>query len=223
MSSAHHPRGLFITVEGGERAGKSTQLPRIQSFLDDAGCEVIVTREPGGTEAGEMLRHMLLHDQRSGKLTPLTETLLMGAARAEHLNRVIGPALAAGKVVLCDRFIDSTVAYQGYGLGVNLDLIDCINRAVTGTLLPDLTLLFDLAPEIGAGRPNAAAPDRVEQRDQEFHQRVRQGYLRLAAAEPDRIKVIHAARPVDEVTREATRLVARLLSSRRPIPRRPGI
>lgn len=191
--------GRFITVEGIEGAGKSTQLAFIRDVLQAAGKRVILTREPGGTGLGEEIRALLLAHRAEGMAAD-TELLLMFAARAEHLYRVIHPALASGDWVLCDRFTDSTYAYQGGGRGISMRRIETLEDWVQGGLRPDLTLLLDLPVEEGlirAGRRNPA--DRFEGEDFAFFQGVRQAYLELAGKHPQRYRIIDASRPVEAV------------------------
>lgn len=192
-------KGLFITLEGGEGAGKSTSLAFAQKWLQQAGHDVVVTREPGGTEAGERIRDVLLHS-RELHISPDTELLLMFAARAEHLARIILPALASGKTVLCDRFTDASYAYQGGGRGVPDTRIAALETWVQGGLRPDLTLLFDVPVETGRQRAvNRSEPDRFEQENNEFFGRVRQRYLDRAAREPVRIRVVDARQNPEQV------------------------
>ena len=182
-------RGRFITVEGIEGAGKSTHLPHIQRLLEGRGHPVVVTREPGGTEVGEAIRTLLLAPREEG-MEADTELLLMFAARAEHLGRVIRPALAAGRWVLCDRFTDATFAYQGGGRGVEARRIEVLEEWVQGGLRPDLTLLFDCPPEVGLARiAGRGGPDRIEGEGVAFFRRIRAAYLERAA----RYRVIDAA------------------------------
>jgi dTMP kinase len=192
--------GLFITLEGGEGAGKSTCLPIVQELLSRSGRDIVLTREPGGTKVGEKIRQLLLHTDD----TPIsidTELLLMFAARAQHLESVIRPALAAGKIVLCDRFTDATYAYQGGGRGVPFERIAVLESWVQGELRPDLTLLFDIPVEQGLARAGQrSAPDRFEQEGERFMDRVRAAYLELAAAAPARIRVVDASQPLEAVT-----------------------
>lgn len=193
------PRGLFITLEGGEGAGKSTQLAAIENWFRERGRDVIVTREPGGTATGERIRALLLDGCE--EMSAETETLLMFAARAEHLARVIRPALAAGRVVVCDRFTDATYAYQGGGRGLPLERIAQLERWVQGGLRPDLTLLLDVPVPVGLSRAQSRGePDRFEAEQHAFFERVREAYLAAASREPERVRVIDASRSAAEVT-----------------------
>jgi dTMP kinase len=200
--------GRFITVEGGEGAGKTTQLAFLRESLERVGHRVLLTREPGGTPLGEAIRTLLLGHRHDG-MALATETLLMFAARAEHLERVIRPALTAGCWVLCDRFTDATYAYQGGGRGLPAARIAVLEDWVQGSLRPDWTLLFDLPIEVGlarAGRRGAA--DRFEQEDRAFFERVRATYLERAGREPDRYRVVDADRPMATVRAEVEALLA---------------
>ena len=190
-------RGKFVTLEGVDGAGKSTHLEWIAKRLEAAGKKVVVTREPGGTPLGEALRELLLAQSMHLE----TETLLMFAARREHLEQVILPALAAGKWVLSDRFTDATFAYQGGGRGLDLSRIETLEHWVHQGLQPDLTLVFDLSVEEAKRRRAAAtsAPDRFEQEDLEFFARVRAVYLDRAARYPKRIQLIDAGRTIDNI------------------------
>ncbi|OGI44152.1 MAG: dTMP kinase [Candidatus Muproteobacteria bacterium RIFCSPHIGHO2_01_FULL_65_16] len=192
-------RGFFVTLEGGEGAGKSTNLAFVRQWLQQAGHSVLVTREPGGTALGERVRELLLH-RHELDIAPETETLLMFAARAEHLTRIIRPALAQGKTVLCDRFTDATYAYQGGGRGVAPERIALLETWVQGDLRPDLTLLLDVPVEVGLARAgNRGLPDRFERENGEFFARVRQAYLDLARRAPERIRVIDAGQSREQV------------------------
>jgi dTMP kinase len=185
-------RGLFITLEGGEGAGKSTSLAFVRHYLEQAGRRVVVTREPGGTPLGEKIRELLLHGRENINVD--AELLLMFAARAEHLARVIRPALADGACVLCDRFTDATYAYQGGGRGVPEARIRSLEDWVQQGLRPDLTLLLDIPVAQGLGRAGQrSAPDRFEREEIDFFERVRNRYLEVARNEPQRIQVIDAA------------------------------
>jgi dTMP kinase len=199
---------MFITVEGGEGAGKTTQLAFMRDYLERVGHRVLLTREPGGTMLGEELRILLLGHRHDG-MALATETLLMFAARAQHLEQVIRPALAAGRWVLCDRFTDATYAYQGGGRGLPAARIAVLEDWVQGSLRPDLTLLFDLPVEVGltrAGRRGAA--DRFEREDWAFFERVRATYLERANQEPGRYRIVDADRPVEMVRAEVEILLA---------------
>jgi dTMP kinase len=204
-------RGRFITVEGIEGAGKSTQMDVIRDFLNGQGRRVILTREPGGTPLSEAVREVLLDPANRG-MSPDTELLLVFAARAEHLHKVIEPALAAGDWVLSDRFTDATFAYQGGGRGVDAARIAVLEDWVQGGLRPDLTLLLDLPVEAGMARiAGRGQPDRFEREDDAFFQRIRASYLQRAADEPQRIRRIDATAPVDEVSRNVLEAVGALL------------
>ena len=192
-------RGRFITIEGGEGVGKTTNLDLVERLIREAGKDLVRTREPGGTPLAERIRELLLDPAHAG-MADDCELLLVFAARAEHLARVIRPALDAGQWVLCDRFTDATYAYQGYGRGLSLDRIAELERMVQGDLRPDLTLLLDVPVETGLARASARGElDRFEQEQQAFFERVREGYLARAAAEPDRFRVIDASQPLEVV------------------------
>ena len=199
---------MFITLEGIEGSGKTTQLPHLRDFVTSRGIECVVTREPGGTPAGGKIRSILL-DPESRGISARAELLLYVADRADHIERVISPALTSGKTVLCDRYADATVAYQGYARGLGAELVEAVQRLVLDDLKPDLTLLFDLAPEISLRRAagaldrgdRPAAESRFEEEDFAFHRRVRAGYLELAGREPERFRVIDAAADLQHVTR----------------------
>lgn len=194
-------RGLFITLEGGEGAGKTTSIAFVRNFLEQAGKKVLVTREPGGTPLGEKIRALLL-EGREG-MHDETELLLMFAARAEHLARVVQPALAAGSVVVCDRFTDATYAYQGGGRGVAQARIAALEEWVQQGLRPDLTLLLDIPVDQGLKRAGQrSAPDRFEREAREFFERVRQAYLAIAAREPQRVKVVDASKDLVQVEQQ---------------------
>ncbi len=205
---AHTGRGRFITLEGVDGAGKSSHIGTIRQALEERGIPVRLTREPGGTALGESLRELLLH--RAMGLA--TETLLIFAARAEHLECVIRPALDAGTWVLCDRFTDSTYAYQGSARGLGVDAVAALERWVHADLQPDLTVLFDLPVEVSLARRKQASLelDRFEQEDREFFERVRAGYRSRALADPARIRIIDAARTPTEVGVEVLKAIATL-------------
>ena len=191
--------GRFITIEGIEGVGKTTNIDFIHSLLNDAGHEVVLTREPGGTPIGEDVRELLLGHKHEG-MSDDTELLLMFAARAEHLHKVIRPALAEGKDVLCDRFTDATYAYQGGGRGIAVEHIAVLENWVQAELRPDLTLLLDVPVAVGLDRAGKrSAPDRFEKEKHDFFERVRDMYLQRAKAEPQRYRIIDASQALDDV------------------------
>jgi dTMP kinase len=193
-------RGRFITLEGGEGAGKSTQLKLLATWLRGRGIDLVETREPGGAAGAERIRELLVKGD-ADRWTPIAETLLHYAARADHLDRTIRPALAAGRWVICDRFADSTTAYQGYGHGVPFDVIDSLFEAVVGDTAPDLTLILDLPVEQGLQRAAARSghENRYEQMAVDFHSRLRNGFLAIARRNPQRCAVIDAGRAIDAI------------------------
>jgi dTMP kinase len=197
--------GKFITLEGVDGAGKSTHLPRIAEFLRSRGKEVVVTREPGGTPLGERLREILLAESMHIE----TETLLMFAARREHIARVIAPALAVGRWVLSDRFTDATYAYQGGGRGMPGEKVAVLERWVQEDLQPDLTLVFDVPVEVALGRLQGKA-DRFEREDRGFFERVRTAYLKRAAKDPRRMRVIDGGRGMDDIAKELEVIVSNI-------------
>ncbi|MCO7568549.1 MULTISPECIES: dTMP kinase [Pseudomonas chlororaphis group] len=207
--------GLFITLEGPEGAGKSTNREYLAERLRAAGIEVVLTREPGGTPLAERIREVLLTPGEE-VMNADTELLLVFAARAQHLATVIRPALARGAVVLCDRFTDSTYAYQGAGRGLSLERIEALESFVQGELRPDLTLVFDLPVDVGLARASARGRlDRFEQEGQAFFQKVRQAYLTRAAAAPQRYCLVDAAQPLARVQQSLDALLPQLLERAR--------
>ncbi|MBI4285446.1 MAG: dTMP kinase [Chloroflexi bacterium] len=204
---------LFITFEGGEGSGKSYQARTIYRKLVRLAVPALLTHEPGGTPLGERLTR-LLKWAKDTDLSPIAELMLFNASRAQLVTTVIKPALASGQAVICDRYTDSTVAYQGYGRGLDMALITAINHAATQGLTPDLAILLDVPVEIGLARKQGRGADRFHREDLSFHQRVRAGYLKLAAQEPSRWLVIDGARPKDEIARIIWERVSRLLAYR---------
>jgi dTMP kinase len=194
------PRGRFITLEGGEGTGKSTQLPLIAAWLRDAGMAAVETREPGGSSGAEKIRELLVNGP-TDRWDPVTETMLHFAARREHLERTILPALERGAWVVCDRFADSTLAYQGYGLGVARDVIEDLYRMVVGDMKPDLTFILDIPPEIGLKRADdrQTGGTRYERMDVAFHGRLRDGFLDIARRETSRCIVLDATNSIDAI------------------------
>ncbi|MDH0649654.1 dTMP kinase [Pseudomonas sp. GD03858] len=203
--------GLFITLEGPEGAGKSTNREYLAARLREQGIDVVMTREPGGTPLAERIRELLLAPSEEAMAVD-TELLLMFAARAQHLAEVIRPALARGAVVLCDRFTDATYAYQGGGRGLSVERIAILEAFVQGDLRPDLTLVFDLPVEVGLARAAARGRlDRFEQEGQDFFEAVRQAYLRRAGQQPQRYSLLDAAQPLEAVQRAIDALLPGIL------------
>ncbi len=218
MARTHNrTAGTFITLEGTEGSGKSTQAARLAQALRAEGHAVLLTREPGGTPAAEQLRAVLLQNN-SESLAAETEAFVILAARRQHVDHVIAPALRQGAIVICDRFVDSTLAYQGYARGLNLKTLRAMNRWATGGLTPDLTLLFDLPVATGLRRRqcDAAGQNRLDRETTRFHQRVRSGFLELARKAPRRIKPVNAARTPDRIADDARTLVFDWLEQHRP-------
>ena len=204
---------MFITLEGPEGSGKTSHIPHLVEFLREKGYTVFPTREPGGTSIGEQIREVL-HDLKNAEMHPRTETLLYQAARAQIVEQVIQPRLAAGEIVLSDRYADSTIAYQGYGHQQDLEQVRTLVRYATGGLTPDLTILLDLDVEIGLQRKKKADEwNRLDAYTVEFHQRVRAGYLEMARKEPDRWIVVDAAQPWDAVQTDLRKIIENKLIS----------
>ncbi|MBI4187035.1 MAG: dTMP kinase [Chloroflexi bacterium] len=204
---------LFITLEGGEGCGKSAQARILSKRLAQLAIPFLLTQEPGGTALGARLRRWLKWTQNE-TFSPLSELLLFNAARAQLVTEVIQPGLDSGNIVICDRYTDSTIAYQGYGRGLESALVKTINDAATGGLKPDLTVLLDLPAEEGLARKKARRRDRFEHESIAFHRRVRQGYLKLASAEPERWLVIDATQSKDKIAQIIWHKVSQLLASR---------
>lgn len=204
-------RGRFISLEGGEGVGKSSNIAFIVDWLEAAGIPFLQTREPGGTPLAEEIRELLLRPRDEG-MTELSELLLVFAARAQHLHTKIEPALAAGTWVLCDRFTDATFAYQGYGRGLSRDTIEQLQQMVQGARRPDLTLLLDAPVEVGMARAGERGElDRFEQEQHSFFERVRAGYLALAEADPQRFSIIDASQPLADVQRDIGQVLQRFV------------
>jgi len=209
--------GTFISFEGIDGSGKSTQLRLLSRYLEEAGCKVVLTREPGGTPVGVRLRGALLdvHEE----VDPLTELLVFAADRAQHVRRVLRPAIEAGKVIISDRYADATVAYQGAGRGFSPELIAEIVELATEGLKPDLTLLFDLSVEESTARTSRRLDgknkgDRLDAEASDFHVRVRDAYLELARAEPERVKIVETNRPAEETHKKVKEIIVPFLKSR---------
>lgn len=207
------PPGRFITLEGGEGAGKSTQARRLASWLGERGVDCLLTREPGGSPGAEDIRTLLVTGE-PGRWDAVTEALLMNAARRDHVVRTIRPALAAGKWVICDRFLDSTLAYQGYAGGVPLATLRSLIAATVEDTRPDLTLILDLSPETGLARAHGGGlgtETRFERKGAAFHAAVRDGFRAIVAEEPDRCAVVDAGRSADDVAVSIAEAVSRRL------------
>ena len=204
-------RGLFITLEGGDGSGKSTQSALLTRWLQEQGREVVHSREPGGTDLGLELREIVLH--RRGHIAPRAEALLYAADRAHNIATTVRPAIEAGAIVIQDRYLDSSVAYQGAGRVLDAGEVRSLSLWATEGLLPDLTVLLDLDPTVGRARLDEARTryDRLESEQQEFHERVRAGYLELAAAEPDRFLVLPATDAIDDIAARIRDRVSALL------------
>jgi len=209
-------RGLFITFEGPEGSGKTTQARLLYEYLREQGYPAILTREPGGTRIGDQIR-AILHDLSNTEMLPTTEILLFSASRAQIVGQVIKPALEAGKVVICDRYADSTMAYQGYGHRLDLKTLEFITHFATGGLKPDITFYLDIDVEEGLRRKRAAHErgedewTRLDQKEVEFHQRVREGYLKLAQAEPSRWVILDASEDVEAIQERIRNVVGKIL------------
>jgi len=204
--------GKFITFEGGEGTGKSTQVALLAAALRAAGIDVVTTREPGGAPGAEEIRNLLVNGAVN-RWTPMSEALLNNAARSEHLDKTVFPALKAGKWVISDRFADSTLAYQGYGHGVPRKALDDLSSAVLGDFKADLTIIFDLDLETGLKRAGARGQgeDRYERMGHDFHQRLRQGFLQIAEAEPGRCALVDAATSIENVAAAIRTIVSQRL------------
>ncbi len=209
-------KGLFITFEGIEGCGKTTQMDLLANYLKKEGVSVLKTREPGGTKIGEEIREMLLNPDNK-KMAKETEMLLYGASRAQHIKELIEPALKSGKIVLCDRYADSTLAYQGFGRSIGIALIKKACPLSLGSIQPDLTILLDLDVKTGLSRikNRKGGNDRIEKEKIAFHNRVRKGYLKLAKASRGRIKIVKADKEIDEIHKEIKDITIRKLYSKK--------
>lgn len=197
-------KGLFITFEGVDGCGKTTQMELLAKYLQDRGYEVIITREPGAKGLGEKIREILLH--YDGEVSSRAESFLFLADRAQHIDKIIMPAVKAGKIVLCDRHTDSTIAYQGYGRGVDIDELVMLNNLATGKSKPDLTFVFDIDIETSMSRVGKEK-DRMESAGVEFFEKVRKGYLEIAKQEPDRVKVIDSTCSIEKIAQEVKDII----------------
>lgn len=208
-------RGLFITFEGPDGAGKTTQFNRLSQYLKQQGFDPIVTREPGGTPIGEKIRELLL-DTENKEMDPAAEMLLYAASRAQHVSQVIKPALEMGKIVLCDRFVDSSAAYQGVGRGLGIETVEAVNLPALHGIEPDLTLFFNLSPEEGLKRRfrDSQKGDRLEQEQMDFHQKVYRGFCILRDRYPQRIREIDASQSEENIFRVVLEAVKQLISGK---------
>jgi dTMP kinase len=201
--------GIFITLEGPEGSGKTSAIKSIKPILEEMGYEIVMTREPGGTDISEQIRNVILN-RANTSMDPRTEALLYAASRRQHLVEKIWPSLKEGKIVICDRYLDSSLAYQGYARGLGVEEILKVNSYATEGTFPDLTLLFDVTPEVGLARISANSKREVNRLDLEkisFHQKVRQGYLNLAKEFPDRYVIIDASKPQEEVAKQTLAVI----------------
>ncbi len=214
MPLPHKPAGRLVSFEGSEGAGKSTQIARLAAQFQQAGREVVTTREPGGTEIGEQIRNLLVHNSKGDEMCAETELLLFAAARAQLVREVIAPALLRGAIVLSDRFLDSSTVYQGIGRNLAADPVSQINRFAVGNVMPDLTVVLDVPEEVSLARLKRRAsglPDRMERQNVEFYRKVREGYLVLARGLPERFVLLVGTQPEDVIERRIrAELAARL-------------
>ena len=202
-------KGFFITFEGADGCGKTTQSKLVQEYLENSGYEVVWTREPGAKGLGQKIRELLLH--YDGDVAPMCEAFLFLADRAQHIEHLIKPAVDAGKIVICDRHTDSTIAYQGYGRGEDIKQLKYLNELATGSVKPDLTFVFDVSTDIAQKRVGEEK-DRMESAGIEFHKKVRQGYLEIAKLEPERVKVIDANNNIEKVFEDTKKTLDRFLN-----------
>lgn len=207
-------KGLFITFEGADGSGKTTQLNKIKDLLVEQGFDVVVTREPGSLDIGQKIRNILLHQE--GFVSDRCEMFLFLADRSQHVDELIKPAVEQGKIVLCDRHTDSTVAYQGYGRGQDIELLKHLNKIAVDGIVPDLTLLFDVSTQTAQDRVGIEK-DRMESAGAKFHSRVRNGYLELQKENPDRIKIIDANNDIDKVFEDTKNIVVKLIQESRGV------
>lgn len=204
-------KGLFITTEGTDGSGKTTQIKLLEGYLKDKGFEVVVTREPGGTSIGEKIRSIIL-DPDNTEMSYITEMMLYASARAQLVGELIKPSLARGMVVICDRFIDSSYVYQGFGRNIDLEVIEKVNSIALDGIMPDVTLFFDIDPGIAlARRIKSTGADRIEQEKMDFHRKVYEGYKKLVTKYPDRIKAVESNRSIEEIFLDVKNIIDKIL------------
>lgn len=197
---------LFVTFEGGDGSGKTTLIDRLKSYFEEEGHSVIATREPGGSRLGELLRDLLLNHEQNVTIGSKAELFLFLAARAQHVEEVISPALLEDKIVLCDRFTDSSIAYQGYARGLGMENVSALSAFATDELLPDLTFFLDISPEVAlqrVGKERQRKLDKIEREERQFHAKVREAFLQIAKENPSRVKILDATEPKELVFRKA--------------------
>ncbi len=200
-------KGLFISIEGTDGAGKSTQIDLLKKYITEKGRDVIVTREPGGTPISEKIREIIL-DNNNSEMSYITEALLYAASRAQHVNEKIKPALMEGKIIICDRFVDSSIAYQCAARGISREIIEDINKYAIDGIMPDITLYFDITPQEGIKRKKTMHTlDRIEQEKQDFHNKVYEGYQMLLKLYPERIKRIDASKDIYDVHNQVLKYI----------------
>jgi dTMP kinase len=203
-------RGLFITVEGTDGSGKTTQIMLMEAYLKQKGHEVVLTREPGGTRISEKIREIVL-DPENDEMGITAEMLLYASARAQLVSQIIRPAIESGKTVICDRFVDSSFVYQGFGRGIDLKTIEEVNKLAIEGIWPDITFFFDIDPEVALRRRIAATTaDRIEKEKLEFHKRVYSGYKKLSLLYPERIKMIDSNKSIEEISKEVVQWLSKL-------------
>ncbi len=203
-------KGLFITFEGTDGSGKTTQIKLLEEYMRTKERQVVLSREPGGTRVSEIIRDIILKPENK-EIVPLTEMILYAASRAQHVAEVIDPAIRAGKIVICDRYVDSSYAYQGGGRGMDLKIIADVNRIAINGTVPDITFFLDIDPEISIRRRiNSTGADRIEQEKLDFHRRVYDGYKKLSILYPDRIKTIDATKSIEEISAQINEYIDEL-------------
>jgi dTMP kinase len=213
MATKGLKRRAFITFEGTEGCGKSTQSRLLYEYLRKKGCDCIHTREPGGTQVGERIRQVLLHS-KDVRISDLTELFLFEAARAQIVQELVLPNLKKGKIVICDRFTDATVSYQGYGGRISLKVINFLNKIATDGLKPDITILLDIDIKTGLAKAKSKGSDRMELKDMAYHKRVRNGYLALARKEPRRIRIVRVEKTILETQAKIREAITKLLNDK---------